>query len=155
MISARAQANQSLYLARIQLQAWADVLEQQQHPTHVIHRSFAFSVQNHLLDAFGWYALTVLGVTNPPLSPPHSCDDLPGVADGKSVPGEIREFQTLEQDGWLGQLQRELPVTSVPVRSPGNLASEVSLLPDQALMSGWADRLEALFDRMGDSLDEC
>ena len=71
------------------------------------------------------------------------------------MPGEIREFQTLEQDGWLGQLQCELPVTSVPVRSPGNLASEVSLLPDQALMSGWADRLEALFDRMGDSLDEC
>ena len=155
MSSARAYANQCLYLARIQLQAWARALEEQSVPGAPVDQAFAPAVRGHLLDAFGWFALNILSVTDLPAFPPHRCGDLPAVSAGKAVPGEIREFELLEQGGWLGQLQTVLPPPGRPVRSPGNLASVDGGVPDQATMSGWADRLSVLFDRMGDTLDEC
>ena len=155
MSSNRALANQSLYLARVQLQAWERAKSEQQHPVTVIERAFAPAVRNHLLDAFGWFALHVLGVSEISNPPPHRCAELPVVAEGKSVPGEIREFRILEESGWLGELQATPVLTGTASRSSGNLASEASSGPDIEQMSEWADRLERIFDRMGDSLDEC
>ncbi len=155
MSSARAYANQSLYLARIQLQGWAQALEGQSHPASVIDQAFAPAVREHLLDAFGWFALNILAIAELPSKPPHRCSELPAVAAGKSVPGEIREFQQLEQEGWLGQLQAPLPPPGRPMRTPGNLAVAGSGLPDRTTMAAWADSLAAVVERMGDSLDEC
>ena len=155
MSSARAYANQSLYLARIQLQAWTRTLEEGSHPAATIDQAFAPAVRDHLLDAFGWFALNILSVADLPEKPPHYCHQLPAVATGKSVPGEIREFQQLEQGGWLGQLQAPLPPPGRAVRSPGNLAAISSGLPDRTTMAAWADKLSAVVDRMGDALDEC
>ena len=155
MSSARAYANQSLYLARIQLQAWTRALEEKTHPAATVDQAFAPAVREHLLDAFGWFALNILAVAELPEKPPHRCRDLPAVAAGKSVPGEIREFQQLEEGGWLGELQTPLPPPGRPVRSPGNLAAAGSGLPDRATMAAWADSLAAVVDRMADVLDEC
>ena len=156
MSSARAYANQSLYLARIQLQAWAHALKEQSHPAATIDQAFAPAVREHLLDAFGWFALHILAIADLPGKPPHRCCELPSVVTGKSVPGEIREFEQLEQGGWLGQLQEPLPPPGRPLRSPGNLAADASSgLPDRATLAAWADNLAGVVDRMGDSLDEC
>lgn len=156
MSSSRAHANQSLYLARIQLEAWTRALEDRSHPAATIDQAFAPAVREHLLDAFGWFALNILSVADLPDKPPHRCGELPRVVTGKSVPGEIREFEQLEQGGWLGQLQLSLPPPGRPVRSPGNLAAAAgSGLPDRATMAAWADDLAGVMDRMGDALDEC
>ena len=155
MSSARAYANQSLYLARIQLQAWGRALQDQAHPAATVDQAFAPAVRDHLLDAFGWFALNILGTADLPDKPPHHCGELPAVVTGKSVPGEIREFQQLEQGGWLGQLQAPLPAPGRSVRSPGNLAAADGGLPDRDAMTVWADSLSAVVDRMGDALDEC
>ena len=138
MSSARAYANQCLYLARIQLQAWARAAEAQSVPGTTVDQAFAPAVRLHLLDAFGWFALHILAATDLPDTPPHRCTELPSVSPGKAVPGEIREFEQLEQAGWLGQLQAMLPPPGRPIRSAGNLASVDAGVPDWATMSSWA-----------------
>ena len=78
--------------------------------------------------------------------------ELPDIAQGKAMPGEIREFQRLEGEGWIGEmLSSEAGARSSS--SPVNLAVSVSEPgPDDA--ETWAGLLQQLFDRMGDSLDE-
>ncbi|NQY04168.1 MAG: hypothetical protein HRT76_13045 [Halieaceae bacterium] len=155
MSSARAQANQSLYLARIQLQAWASAQDQGQVAINVLLLAFAPAVRTHLLDAFGAYALHILNVSELPEPLPHHTDELPSVASGKAVPAEIREFQQLERSGWLGRLQQPLSRTAQQRRVSTNLAAPAIDAPDLAALSDWAAALEQLMGRMNDSLDEC
>ena len=73
------------------------------------------------------------------------------------MPGEIHEFSQLEQEGWLGQLMRaDSPAALAGARpDPRNLASPAAdLAQDVEQYTLWTERLEALFERMGDSLDE-
>ena len=113
-------------------------------------------VREHLLDAYGWFLLTVSEPAVPLAQPPHSVAELPEVAEGKAIAGEVREFQQLEQAGWLAELlasQDAMPAQRSS-RSPQNLAQAAPAQSGLQQFGDWAVQLEALFDRMGDSLDE-
>lgn len=153
MSKSRGQANHSLYLAKILLEAWRQGCSDESLPQRVLCQAYLPAVRLHLLDAYGWFLLDVTGVTEAPEGPPHSCDALSGPPDGKAEPGEIREFRRLESDGWLAELQQgEVNVSSVAT-SPGNLAA-VADFPDPDHVASWVDGLSACFERMADSLDE-
>lgn len=154
MSTSRGLANQTLYLARIQLAAWQRALDEQVIPVRTLAQAFAPAVRSHLLDAYGWFLLTIIGVPDIPSRPPSCCAELPPVPVGKSLPGEIHELVQVERGGWIGEMQAELPPPAVGAVSPGNLLACGPELPDLATMTAWANALEALFDRMGDSLDE-
>ncbi len=154
MSSSRAQANHRLYLAKIQLSAWRRELAAQDIPAITLGQAFQPAVREHLLDAYGWYLLAVTGMEADPAALPRSCAELPPVAEGKAVPGEIREFQQLERDGWLAELLSPLAPQAGAASSSFNLASTAPVLPDTERAGEWIQRLETLFDRMGDSLDE-
>ena len=152
MSSARGQANHSLYLARILLAAWRRDLDAESVAAITLDQAYLPAVRNHLSRAYGWFLLEITRPGALPADPPACLADLPEVVDGKAVPGEILEFQRLEQDGWIADM---LSTDAAPVRvsSVGNLAANTSLSgPDQALQ--WASQLQQLFDRMADSLDE-
>ena len=154
MSSARAQANHKLYLAKIQLDAWRQAQAAQQAAAATLDQAFLPAVRDHLLGAYGWFLLAVSGVEQLPGKPPRTCDELPTVSVGKAVPGEIREFMQLEADGWLAVLLAEQDESVPAGRIPGNLAITPADLPGAELAGQWIDQLEALFQRMGDSLDE-
>lgn len=155
MTTARGQANQKLYLARILLTAWREALVAQQLPAQVLTQAFLPAIRQHLVDAYGWFLLEISGGDAIPLQLPCSCGDLPAPPEGKVVAGEIREFQQLEKAGWLATLlQVDTDIAQPGPRSPQNLASEAPQLtgPDEA--ETWLDNLAALFERMSESLDE-
>ncbi len=155
MSRGRARANHSLYLAKILLSAWRHESARESLPQRVLSQAFLPAVRLHLLDAYGWFLLDISGATDLPPEPPHSVTEMPAPPGGKAVPGEVREFQQLEQAGWLHDLQQALIESSGAVRpSPGNLATAADF-PDPSQAQGWADALGSCFDRMGDSLDEC
>ena len=155
MSSGRARANHSHYLAKILLSAWRAEADKQSLPQRVLSQAFLPAIRLHLLDAYGWFLLDISGITDLPPEPPHSATALPDPPDGKAVPGEIREFLQLEQEGWLRDLQQALVDPPTVVRAtPGNLATAADFSqPPQA--QDWVDALGSSFERMGDSLDEC
>lgn len=155
MTTARGQANQKLYLARVLLTAWREALVAQQLPAQVLTQAFLPAIRQHLVDAYGWFLLEISGSDATSLQLPRSCGDLPAPAEGKVVAGEIREFKQLEKAGWLARLlQVDDAIAQPSTRSPQNLASEAPILtgPDEA--ETWLDNLAALFERMSESLDE-
>lgn len=155
MTSARGQANQKLYLARILLSAWREALAAQQLPVQVLAQAFLPAIRQHLGDAYGWFLLEVSGSDAAAQPLPRNCGDLPAPAEGKVVAGEIREFENLENTGWLAtMLQADDDISLPAIRSPGNLANATPQLlgPDDA--EAWLDKLAALFERMSESLDE-
>ena len=154
MSSARAQANQGLYLAKIQLSGWRQVLAAQDIPAVTLTQAFLPAVREHLLVAYGWFLLELSGSEQLTGKPPRGCAGLPAVAAGKAVPGEIREFQQLESEGWLAELlaEHDVPVRAAPLQ--GNLTVPSPELANCEQVQQWIDKLEALFDRMSDSLDE-
>ena len=154
MSSARAQANHKLYLAKIQLSSWRQALAAEDIPATTLTQAFLPAVREHLLAAYGWFLLHVSGCEAASGRPPRGCAELPGVVAGKAVPGEIREFQQLENDGWLGALLREDEESTVAAPTPGNLARSIPGSQDCELVQHWVNELEALFDRMSDSLEE-
>jgi len=154
MSSARAQANHGLYLAKIQLAGWRRALAAQEIPAVTLAQAFQPAARERLLAAYGWFLLAVSGSEQLTDRPPRSCAGLPGIAAGKAVPGEIREFQQLESAGWLVELlsERDVAVRNAPLQ--GNLAVPSQELASCEQVQQWIDKLEALFDRMSDSLDE-
>ncbi|EEB80027.1 hypothetical protein GPB2148_3878 [marine gamma proteobacterium HTCC2148] len=152
MSSARGQANHALYLARILLAAWRRDLAAEAVATITLTQTFLPAVRLHLRHAYGWFLVEITRPGGLPFQPPQCVAELPEVADGKAVPGELLEFQRLEESGWIGEMLSADALPS-PMASSGNLAvsSPASGL-DQA--SVWAAQLQTLFDRMGDSLDE-
>ncbi len=158
MSTARARANHKLYLARILLGAWRTALDAADIPASTLNQAYAPAVRRHLLEAYGWF---LLEISHPALLPeqvPGSVAELPELAEGRALAGELREFQRLERESWLADLLQEpdewsnSSATAAP--SAPNLASSVADMPDVNTQAHWADHLEALFDRMGDSLDE-
>lgn len=153
MSSTRGQANQALYLARVLLAAWRQGLEEQSVPGTILTRAYLPAVRSHLTNAYGWFLLEITRPGGMPATPPRSTQELPEMAQGKALSGEVREFQRLEQDGWIGDMLSDEIRSAPSVRSVGNLASAISETgPEQ--VGQWADSLQSLFDRMGDSLDE-
>ena len=154
MSSARARANLALYLARIVLASWKDALARQEIAATTLAQAFAGAVCGHLADAYGWFLLEIAGVASLPPHPPRRCSDLPEVAPGKAVPGELRECQQLETNGWIGDMLAEHRQFVPDKGLQNNLAVATPALPDPGQAEQWSRRLEELFARMGDSLDE-
>ena len=154
MSTGRARANHKLYLARIVITGWDQALAAEQVPADQLARAYLPAVREHLLDAYGWFLLEVAAPEQWPERPPHSCAQLPPQPEGRAVPGEIREFQQLESQSWLSQLLAEPSLEPRVSRGAGNLAISSEPLPDPDEVLQWLDRLDRLFDRMGDSLDE-
>lgn len=152
MSSARGQANHALYLARILINAWQRDSDAEAVAATTLAQAYAPAAREHLVAAYGWFLLEITRPGALPEQPPRGLAEMPDIALGKALPGEIREFQQLEQDGWVADLLALSPVAATPP-SAGNLARGVSG-PTPAQLGEWADRMQSLFDRMGDSLDE-
>ncbi len=153
MSSARGQANHRLYLARILLLAWERALTEEDVAGTVLNQAYLPAVKEHLTGAYGWFLLEISRPDPVPAIIPHSVHELPGVTQGKALAGEIREFSQLEESAWLGELLAAQPAKTL--KTPGqNLASNAGEGADISQMRHWADQLQALFDRMSDSLDE-
>jgi hypothetical protein len=157
--SARARANHKLYLARILLNAWQEALDGEDVPAITLTQAFFGPVREHLIGAYGWFLLELCHLDELQQRPPRSCAELPELPPGRAVPGEIQEFRRLEDAGWLAGLLEERDdlsrVSRRAVQGGVNLAATAGELPGPAELSSWSDQLEALFDRMGNSLDEC
>ena len=152
MSSARGQANHALYLAKILLAAWQRDLATESVAAVTLTQAYLPAVRSHLVRSYGWFLLEISRPGGLPEQPPGSLAELPEIADGKAAPGEILEFQRLEATGWIGDMLSGEP-TAMGKASAGNLAmSAPATGPEQA--EQWALQLQALFDRMGDSLDE-
>jgi hypothetical protein len=156
MSSPRALANQCLYQARILANSWRRELASEEVAATVLEDTFSPAACGNLLQAYGWFLLEVMPPPTMPELPPRRCSDLPEVAPGKAVPGEIREFMTLEEHGWIGDILRAaVPRSSRAGTSVGNLAQ---LTPDSSVdpdtIDSWVDRLQDIFGRMSESLDE-
>lgn len=156
MSSSRALANHKLYLAKIQLAAWGAQLQEQQLGANLLSQAFLPAVRGHLLEAYGWLLLTLIDVGEPAGSLPQSVDQLPDIPPGKAVPGNLIELQSLEQDGWLADLLTppQAHATSVS-RRPGNLAANSTSAAGLEEAAAWCTSMEAVIERLGDSLDEC
>ena len=154
MTSSRARANQGLYLAKIQLSGWRHALDAQEVPAVTLTQAYLPAVREHLQAAYGWFLLEVCATEQPGDKPPRGCAGLPDIAAGRAVPGEVREFQQLESDGWLAELLSDSDVLlqAAPVR--GNLAVAAPEMAGCEQAQQWVSNLEALFARMSDSLEE-
>ncbi len=157
MITARASANQSLYLAKILLDSWRAALEAGAVPALTLQQAFLPAVQAHLGHAYSWFLLEITDQEIPPDSdPPASTAGLSPIAEGKALPGELREFGQLEKSGWLADMLAAPPKFSSPSpRSRGNLASPAPSAGDYADALEWSTQLDQMMSRMRDSLDEC
>lgn len=154
MSSARGRANHQLYLARIVLASWREALARQDIPAKVLTQAFQGAVRNHLIVAYGWFLLEVSRAESLPEAPPRSCAELPAPAEGKVFPAEIREFQQLEDKGWLSEMLAERDPAPLPVQNPNNLAVAAAEQAGPDQVERWLRQLAAAFDRMGASLDE-
>lgn len=152
MSQSHAQANHRLYLARLLIAAWERELEGQRVPAWTLAQAFEPAICDHLADAYGWFLLEIIRLDDPPELPPRRCAQLPPPAAGRERPPELREFELLERDGWLAEVLRERRGVIRPQRSSGSLAGTAP--PEPARAREWADSLQALFDRMSESLEE-
>lgn len=150
----RARANQALYLAKIVLWAWQRELERQDTPARVLTQAFHGAAREHLVAAYGWFLLSVSRSVAPAHGLPRSCGELPPMPEGRVFPGEINEFRQLEAGGWLADMLRDQELAITTPRQQGNLAVAAADLPGAEQVASWLEQLEALFERMGDSLDE-
>ena len=153
MSNPRGLANHSLYMARLLLLAWEEAHAAALAPVNALDAAFAPAIRLHLLDAYGWFLLATLRVTQLPVLPPHRVTDLAPQAPGISRPAEISECQQLEQGGWLAQLQTQLP-TGLAKRSRGISLAIDSAYPDIAFYQDCAAHFDVLFARMSDAIDE-
>ena len=153
MGSARGQANHCLYLGRILINSWRRELAEESLPASVLAQAYLPAIRAHLGDAYGWFLLEITRPGSLPMEPPRSCAELPEIAEGKALPGEIREFQRLESSGWIAEMLGLETAAPAGVSSVGNLAVSGSVA-EPAEAQRWAGLLQGLFDRMADSLDE-
>jgi hypothetical protein len=152
--NSRARANHALYLAKIILSAWQRELERQDTPARVLTQAFHGAAREHLIAAYGWFLLSISQGGAPADGLPRSCDELPPMPEGRVFPGEINEFRQLEARGWLADMLRDQELAMAAPRQQGNLAVAAIDLPGAEQVGRWLEQLEALFERMGDSLDE-
>jgi hypothetical protein len=152
MSQCHAQANHRLYLARLLIAAWERELDAQRVPAWTLAQAFEPAVSDHLADAYGWFLLEVARPDDLPAVPPRRCNQLPPTAAGRERPPELREFELLEQQGWLAEVLQERRGAIAPQRAVTSLAGAAP--PEPARAREWADALQALFDRMSESLEE-
>lgn len=154
MSAARARANHELYLGKIVIAAWRLERAKEDIPAATLAQAFHPAVRDHLVAAYGWFLLAISQADVPPQGPPRSCDELPPMPEGRVYPPEINEFRQLEASGWLGEMLQAASFDMPGTRQPGNLAMPAQTGPSTEQVEYWAQQLLALFERMGDSLDE-
>lgn len=162
MSNARARANQKLYHAKILIEAWRAALQQEEVGSSVLESAFGEPICDHLAAAYGWFLLEVAQPAETPQKLPRSCSELPPVEEGLKTAPEILEFTQLEREPWLERLlpsyeaDRASSVDAAQQASAPRSLAVVSVDrnfdPEAALQTH--DRLQTLFDRMTDSLDE-
>ena len=154
----RGAANQSLYHARIALSAWDQARDADRHSDAQLTATFLPAVQLHLKQAYGWFLLAASGKESADWSElPETTAELAEPDAGKSVPPELREFSILESEGWLREMLApwEEPDTQPAMSAQAGLLTSDRAVPGFALAEQWVQRLNAMMDRMDDSLAEC
>jgi hypothetical protein len=162
MSNARARANQKLYHANILIGAWRLALQQEQVASSVLERAFGEPICSHLAAAYGWFLLEVAQPAEIPQKLPRGCSDLPPVEEGLRPAPEILEFAQLEREPWLewllqssgsDRISSDTGAVQASVSQSLAVASvDKGFAPDEAELAH--DKLQTLFDRMADSLDE-
>ena len=115
--------------------------------------AFAPAVRLHLLDAYGWQLLACNRVTGLPLKPPHCVAAMPLLAEGIEVAPEVKEFRSLEAEGWLAELQKEIAPGLAPIAPAHVLAVERTRF-NYATATDCFRELERLMDRVSGDIDE-
>ena len=154
MSSQRAQANHSLYLAKIQLAAWREQRAQEQIPATVLSQAFLPAIRHHLVEAYGWFLLNLIDVEATDGTPPVSVDTLPPIPPGKALPGDLNELRRLEQSGWLAELLAPVRRDAASPSSAANLAVAGPAAPGPDDVAAWCSAMGEVIDRIGDTLDE-
>lgn len=154
MSGARAKANHELYLGKIVISAWRRELAREDVPAATLAQAFYAGARNHLAAAYGWFLLAISQADVSAQAPPQSCEELPPMPEGRVYPPEINEFRQLEASGWLGEMLQTASFNMPGTRQPGNLAVPAQTSPTPEQVDHWVQQLQALFERMGDSLDE-
>jgi len=154
MNSPRSLANQKLYHARIVADGWRDALKAEQVPALILGQAFEPAARAHLRQSYGWFLLDFIQIKPLPDTPPESCDALPAVAPGKAFPGELRELQRLEKDGWLSEMLAAGPVSQQTASSASNLAVSMPQLSSPDQIDQWITLLQGTFDRLAEFIDE-
>ena len=127
-----------------------------------MEQAFGEPVCEHLLAAYGWFLLEVAQPAVMPATLPRACSELPPVEEGLKTAPEILEFAQLEREPWLERLVVGRGTASPAQPASGSQAALSQSLaltavtnkfdPQEAQLTH--DRLQTLFDRMTDSLDE-
>jgi len=154
MTSSRSLANQKLYHARIVADGWRGALRAEQVPALVLGQAFEPAARAHLRQSYGWFLLDFIQLSPLPEYPPESCGALPAVAQGKAFPGELRELQRLERDGWLAEMLATGPASQHTVSSASNLAVSMPQLSSPDQVDQWITLLQNTFDRLAEYIDE-
>lgn len=158
MSATRGSTNQCLYLARVLLDGWAKALAEQEVAEATLTEAYLPGVREHLLRAYGWFLLETAGHEDWNAALPRKAADLPAVAQGKAVSGEVREFTALEAQGWLCDLLADVNFSrssaSSRSRARNNLAVVADATPTQEDAAHWHAELGAVVNRMRDSFDE-
>ncbi len=154
MAGSRSKANQALYRAKILLRGWELAVDGQQFPAPAVDEAYRPAVRQALKDTYGWFLLAVAGVDDAPASElPMSCDALPSPAQGRARAPELQEFSLLERDGWLAELLQEDAGEHRVSSSVGLLGSDRQA-HGRAVFVRWTEQLQAIMNRMDDSLSE-
>lgn len=159
MASSRGAANAALYRAQTLLTAWEHSLTASQHSEAHLGEAFLPGVRDHLLQAYGWFLLAVVGIDDVGSGPPPSSTaGVPDVEPGKALPPELREFRILEEEGWIGDLLAAAPSSKSDlgvVQASPDLLGSSRTAPGLAVARAWATKLETTMQRMDDLLAEC
>lgn len=160
MSRSRGEANRALYRARILLEAWDRMRAEPVHAELALIGAFVPAVRGHLLDAYGWFLLSVAAVEDSFAADlPRSTRDLPQPAAGRALIPEIAEFAQLENSGWLVQLLAVESEEEYGNRGADPKPGQDLLVSDRQplgypVVLAWTEALAAIMTRMDDSLAE-
>ncbi len=156
MARTRAEANQSLYRARIVLNAWDRLRDDRNYPELQLAGAFLPGLRQHLADAYGWFLLSVSGVEEiRDQVLPRDTAALPPPEPGRARAPELQEFAQLERAGWIGEMLDSASVPFAATRGAESLLVSDQQSPGYAVAARWVESLAQIMARMDDSLAEC
>ena len=155
-MSNRGLANEALYRARILLDAWESGSGAGSDDGEALAGAFRPAVILHLKRAYGWCLLAVAGtdVQPDPELLPGRVSEVPAPPAGRSIVPELREFELLEREGWVGDMLASESAGSRGSRDARLLGSD-RRPPGPGDFVRWSQRLETTMSRMDDLLAEC
>lgn len=149
-------ANQCLYYAAVQLESWRAALMQASTPEQVLNAAFGAAVCEHQRSAYGWFLLSLAGVSELPSQPPMRVSELMVPTSDRVMGSEVQECALLERDGFIGELlSAQLSPQQCQPKPQYSLAAEQQTVFSHALQSDWQEQLGTLFERLSQTIDEC